>query len=71
MENPEILQEVKLNKSKEYYARFSEKNHDKIHTKIICDLCGHPYTYFNKSRHYKSRTHNFIVNKIDEIKQYL
>ena len=40
-----------------------EKNKDKIKEKIICDICCGTYTYFNKSKHFKSSKHIKIMNK--------
>ena len=43
--------------NKEIYDNFKEKNAGKIKEKITCYLCGGKYTYFNKSRHYKTTKH--------------
>jgi hypothetical protein len=46
-----------------YNKNFMEKNKDKIKEKIICDICCGTYTYFNKSKHFKSSKHIKIMNK--------
>jgi hypothetical protein len=51
----EIIKPLKYNKV--YYKKFIEKNKDKIHEKITCEVCSGKYTYFNKSRHLKSKKH--------------
>ena len=47
---------VKKNSSK-YVRKFIEKNKEKINTKIQCPICYSSYTYFNKSKHYKTKRH--------------
>lgn len=47
--------------SKKYYDKFKEVNSEKIHKKINCELCGGKYTYFNRSKHIKSKKHQFCL----------
>ncbi len=46
-----------------YNRRFIEKNTEKIHTQHICDVCCGSYTYFNKSKHLKSKKHMDLLLK--------
>lgn len=46
------------------YETFKKKNADKIKAKCICEICGGKYTYFNKSRHAKSKKHLLSVLKL-------
>jgi hypothetical protein len=46
---------------KVYNYTFMKKNTDEIHKQICCDICGGQYTYFNKSRHMKTRKHMFFI----------
>lgn len=46
-----------------YYEKFKEKNDEKIHQKKICEVCGGSYTYFNKSKHNKTKKHLLGVLK--------
>ena len=46
-----------------YNRKFIEMNSDKIHTKHICEVCCGSYTYFNKSKHLKSKRHLDLLNK--------
>jgi len=50
---------VKPNSTK-YVKIFIEKNKDKIKEKIQCPICYSSYTYFNKSKHYKTKRHLLI-----------
>ncbi len=53
----EIIKPIKKYDNKAYYKKFIEKNKDKIHEKKICEVCSGKYTYYNKSRHMKSKKH--------------
>lgn len=46
-----------------YNRKFIEKNTEKIHTKHICEVCCGSYTYFNKSKHLKSKRHLDLLHK--------
>ncbi len=48
-----VINNMKKSKS-DYYKKFYEKNHAKIHEKKNCEFCGGSYDYFNKSQHMKS-----------------
>ena len=48
-------------KQKEYHNTFMINNKDKIHEKLVCNICGANYTYFNKSRHNKSTKHKLSL----------
>ena len=50
-------QQPKPKNYKKHYQTFKEKNNDKIHQIIKCDVCNGHYTYFNKYRHLKSIKH--------------
>lgn len=64
-DNPFIeLIEKKYNQ-KEYNKRFNQKNKEKVKMKHICDICLGSYTYFNKSKHFKSLRHLAFVNKLN------
>lgn len=44
-------------KMREYYETFKTKNHELIHTQLICEVCNFPYSYWNYSRHKKTKRH--------------
>jgi hypothetical protein len=46
-----------------YYKKFIEKHADKVKEKIICPVCCGSYTYFNKSKHFKSLRHIKLLEK--------
>lgn len=54
-----------LNKydSKKYIQTFLNKNASKVKEKITCEICCGSYTYFNKSKHIRSKKHIAIVEK--------
>lgn len=54
-----------LNKydSKKYIQTFLNKNATKVKEKITCDICCGSYTYFNKSKHIRSKKHLLLVEK--------
>lgn len=54
---------IKNNNNNKYLKKFIEKNSDKINEKIVCPICSNTYTYFNKSKHYKTKIH-LAVSKI-------
>ena len=58
---------VKKYDTKVYNATFYIKNKDKISEKITCSVCCGNYTYFNKSKHFKSDKHTKIANKYNLI----
>lgn len=41
----------------EYYTNFKNKNLDKIQEKKECSICGGKYSYYHKSRHFKTIKH--------------
>ncbi len=47
---------IKHNSTK-YVKKFIEKNKDKINIKVQCPVCYSSYTYFNKSKHFKTKRH--------------
>jgi hypothetical protein len=79
----------KIYKDKTYYydqniynKNFYEKHKDKIHEKLTCECCGGSYSYYNKSKHVKSKKHLFHVEKqererqeqlakLDDIRQFI
>lgn len=48
---------------KRYNKAFAEKHTDRIHTKTVCDVCCGTYTYYNKSKHLKTRRHQAMSAK--------
>lgn len=40
---------------KMYYNNFKTKNNDKIYEQQTCPICGGHFTYYNKSKHTKSK----------------
>jgi hypothetical protein len=52
-----------MEKKEEYYRNFMEKNKEKLHTSITCDICYGSYTYFNRSRHNKGSRHMRALEK--------
>jgi hypothetical protein len=49
--------EIKKLKNKEYLKKFVEKNKNSIKDKIECPICYSTYSYFNKSKHCKTKRH--------------
>lgn len=43
--------------NKRYHLNFMTKHKEKINKKCVCELCFGTYSYFNKSKHYKSKRH--------------
>ena len=58
--------EAKKSNQRKYNKVFIEKNQTKIKEKIICDICCGSYTYFNRSKHFKSRKHLLIFEKYNK-----
>lgn len=48
---------------KNYYLTFKTKQHEKIHTSVECEKCHGKYTYYNKSRHLKTKRHLNVLNE--------
>ena len=48
---------TEIKAQQKYYKNFTEKNKDKIIEKHTCEACGGSYTYFNKTKHNKSKKH--------------
>ena len=44
-------------KSRQYNQAFYKKHIERMKEQIICDVCKGHYTYYNKSRHFKSQRH--------------
>jgi len=49
--------------SKKYIQTFLNKNSTKVKEKVTCDICCGSYTYFNKSKHIRSKKHISLVEK--------
>ena len=58
-----------MEKKEEYYRNFMEKNKEKLHTSITCDICYGSYTYYNKSTHLKSKRHMKAIEMIEKKKE--
>ena len=56
-EPEQILNMVVENRNTKYVRKFIEKNKNMINNKIECPICYSTYTYFNKSKHYKTKRH--------------
>ena len=54
---------IKLNPVKKFYENHPEKKTEYI----LCNKCGHKYLYCNKSKHYKTKLHILIVEKINSL----
>lgn len=53
----------KYNKNnKVHRQKFLEKNKEKIKEKVQCPICYSTYTYFNKSKHFKTKRHLTLSN---------
>jgi hypothetical protein len=47
---------VKITKSHiDYYQNFKNKHKEDINKKVLCDICGGSYSYYNKSGHLKTK----------------
>ena len=55
----EVKEEVNkpINKNTSYVRKFIENNKEKINLKVQCPICYSSYTYFNKSKHFKTKRH--------------
>jgi len=51
----EIPQEKILKNHLDYYKNFKNKHMEDINKKIVCEICGGSYSYFNKSGHLKTK----------------
>lgn len=54
-EEDKMIKKITKEKCREYYLGFKDKNKDKINQKVDCEICGGSFTYFNKSRHIKTK----------------
>jgi hypothetical protein len=57
---------------KEYNKTFMEKHAERLKNKTICSICKGQYSYYNKSKHNKTKRHNkFLVieNNQTDIKE--
>lgn len=52
------------NQKKNYLKTFYEKHPDKKNEKIVCPDCGNTYSYFNKSKHLKTKLHNLVIQQL-------
>ncbi len=52
---------VSKDQRKIYNSTFSQKNKEMIYESIVCDVCCGRFTYFNKSRHNKTKRHELFV----------
>ena len=43
-----------ISENKTTYKKFVESHKDMVNKKNECHICGGSYTYFNKSRHFKT-----------------
>jgi len=59
--SPEMSKKYDQNK---YNKTIIEKNSDKIYEKHVCDVCCGSYTYFNKSKHLRSKKHTDLLQKM-------
>jgi hypothetical protein len=50
------------NKSNDYVKRFIARNKDRLKEKILCPICNNTYTYFNKSKHNKTKLHLTVLS---------
>jgi len=66
--NTEPIVKKKYDSSK-YNKTFMEKNNEKIYKKQVCPICYGSYTYFNKSKHLKSKRHIILTEKNVELKK--
>jgi hypothetical protein len=70
VDEPVLITTVKEKKKydqKKYNSKFMDKNREKIHQKIVCDVCCGSYSYYNKSKHMKSIKHLNLLNKQNQI----
>lgn len=54
--------ELKRNNKKDYMNAFYGRHQELKKNDIICDVCGLPYKYFNKTKHLKTKLHNYALN---------
>jgi len=62
-EEKQPQQMVITNRNTKYVRKFIEKNKDVINNKIECPICYSTYTYFNKSKHLKTKRHLKMLEK--------
>jgi len=65
VDNSALYAKIRSN-NKKYLKKFIEKNKDEINKKITCPICFSTYSYFNKSKHFKTKRHLTLLsmNKI-------
>ncbi len=72
-EEVESNKEIEINKEnekitkrkydqKKYNKNFMEKHKERLKQKTVCELCKGEYSYYNKSKHNKTKRHNSFVN---------
>lgn len=64
----QIVKDKKVYPYNDYNKKFMEKNKEKIMEKQKCEICCGSYTYFNKSKHLKSKKHLDLLNKLNNSK---
>lgn len=62
MESQSEVEETKKKyDQKQYNKTFMEKHKERLKQKVICSICKGEYSYYNKSKHYKTKRHNKFV----------
>ena len=54
---PKKVYPITAEKRRDYYETFKTKHDEQIHTQLICEVCNFPYSYWNYSRHKKTKRH--------------
>jgi hypothetical protein len=52
-----------------YNKTFYEKHKNDVNAKITCECCGGTYSYYNKTKHIKSKKHIFHVERQEQQRQ--
>jgi hypothetical protein len=63
-----FLDEEEKNLNNLYYKDFKERNKEKINEKVICKYCGGSFSYFNKSKHFKTKK-CLLSKELKELKE--
>jgi len=55
LENPNNSKNKTPKSHIDYYKNFKNKHKEDINKKVLCDICGGSYSYYNKSGHLKTK----------------
>ena len=63
------MESIPENKQRFYFNQFRERNKERLKEQIECPICFGTYTYFNKTKHHKSKRHMRMVERQKKIEE--